>query len=111
VDSVARLGAEIIASWSELKDDIDTPPVPPGELDGQPAFTTVSNYQRGQLLWINRLSASARSQLAFGFDLVGETGRDDGIVDLGFVQLPIPMICSATPSRVSWNGAVTGQRA
>jgi outer membrane cobalamin receptor len=80
--------AEVIASWSELKDDIDTPPVPPGELDGQPAFTTISNYQRGQLLWINRLSASARSQLAFGFDLVDETGRDDGLVDLGFVQLP-----------------------
>lgn len=84
----ANWAAEIIASWSEIKDDIDTPPVPPGELDGQPAFTTVSDYQRGQLLWINRISTSARSQLAFGFDLVGETGRDEGIVDLGFVQLP-----------------------
>ncbi|MSQ99039.1 MAG: TonB-dependent receptor [Xanthomonadales bacterium] len=84
----AHWGAEIIASWTGLKDDIDTPPVPPGELDGQPAFTTVSDYQRGQLLWINRLSPSARSQLAFGFDLVDETGRDDGMVDLGFVQLP-----------------------
>jgi len=83
-----KWGAEIIASWTELKDDIDTPPVPPGELDGQPGFTTVSDYQRGQLLWINRLSTSARSQLAFGFDLVGESGRDDGMVDLGFVQLP-----------------------
>jgi outer membrane cobalamin receptor len=81
-------GAELIASWTELKDDIDTPPVPPGALDGQPAFTTVSEYQRDQLLWINRLSVSARSQLAFGFDLVDETGRDDGVVDLGFVQLP-----------------------
>jgi len=83
-----KWGAEIIASWTELKDDINTPPVPPGELDGQPAYTTVSDYQRGQLLWINRLSTSARSQLAFGFDLVDETGRDDGMVDLGFVQLP-----------------------
>jgi outer membrane cobalamin receptor len=81
-------GAEIIASWTELKDDIDTPPVPPGELDGQPAFTTVSDYQRGQLLWINRVATSARSQLAFGLDLVDETGRDDGTVDLGFVVLP-----------------------
>ncbi len=84
----SRWGAEISASWSELEDDIDTPPVPPGELDGQPAFTTVSDYRRGELLWINRLSTTARSQLAFGFDLVAETGRDDGAVDLGFVQLP-----------------------
>lgn len=80
--------AEIIASWAELEDEIDTPPVPPGTLDGQPAFTTVSDYRRGQLLWVNRLAIDGPADLAFGIDLVSEDGRDDGSVDLGFAVLP-----------------------
>lgn len=83
-----RWQAEIIASWAELEDDIDTPPVPPGELDGQPAYTSVSEYRRGQLLWINRLAFGGPADLAFGMDLVNEDGRDDGTVDLGFAVLP-----------------------
>ena len=84
----ARWQAEIIASWAELEDEIDTPAVPPGALDGQPAFTTSSEYRRGQLLWVNRLALAGPADLAFGIDLVAEDGRDDGTVDLGFAVLP-----------------------
>lgn len=84
----ARWQAEIIASWAELEDEIDTPAVPPGALDGQPAFTTVSQYRRGQLLWINRLAIDGPTDLALGIDLVTEDGRDDGTVDLGFAVVP-----------------------
>jgi outer membrane cobalamin receptor len=83
-----RWQAEIIASWAELEDEIDTPPDPPGELDGQPAFTGCGDYRRGQLLWINRLAIDGPADLAFGIDLVSEDGRDDGTVDLGFAVLP-----------------------
>lgn len=83
-----RWQVELIASWSQLEDDVDTPPVAPGELDGQPAFTSDSDYRRGQLLWINRFVTSDQSQLAFGVDLVDEEGKDDGTVDLGFAVLP-----------------------
>ncbi|MDT8320818.1 MAG: TonB-dependent receptor [Xanthomonadales bacterium] len=80
--------AELVVSWVELDDDTGTPAVPPGLLAAQPAFTSDSEYRRGQLLWINRLTASERSRLAFGFDLVDEQGRDDGMVDMGFAVLP-----------------------
>lgn len=84
----ARWQAQIIASWAELEDEIDTPPVPPGALDGQPAFTTASKYRRGQLLWVNRLAIDGPADLAFGVDLISEDGSDGGTVDLGFTVLP-----------------------
>lgn len=83
-----RWRAELNGSWSRIRDDSHTPPVAPGVLDGQPGYTDDVEYERSQLLWINRVAPSEASRVAFGLDLVEEEGRDDGALDLGFVALP-----------------------
>lgn len=80
--------SELVASWAEIADVIDTPAVPPGVLDAQPAFFTDSQYRRAEVLWVNRLDLGSTSDVAFGVDIVDENGRDDGSVDLGFAVVP-----------------------
>ncbi|MEJ8567028.1 TonB-dependent receptor plug domain-containing protein [Elongatibacter sediminis] len=79
---------EFLGNWVDIENHGSTPAVPPGLLDGQPAFTSDSEYRRGQLLWINRVRLGTRARLAFGLDLIEERGRDDGMVDFGFALLP-----------------------
>lgn len=80
--------SEWLASWSRIEDQTDTPPVPPGVLDGQPAFTSDSRYDRAQLRWVNRIALGSASDLALGLDLIDEDGRDRGGVDFGGVIVP-----------------------
>lgn len=84
----ARWSMDFLASWAHIEDRSATPAVPPGMLDGQPAFTSDSRYRRGEFRWVNRLDFSDRDRLAFGLNVVGEEGRDEGTVDLGFAVLP-----------------------
>lgn len=80
--------SEWTASYNVREDNVDVPAVAPGELEGQPAFTSVSRYQRSQLTWINRVGVSRNNDAVFGLDLVGEDGEDNGSIDLGFGVLP-----------------------
>jgi outer membrane cobalamin receptor len=80
--------SELTASHLFIEDDVVTPAVAPGVLEGQPAFTTDTEYRRSQLFWSNRLELDGNRDLAAGLDLVDEDGRDDGSVDLGFAVVP-----------------------
>ncbi len=82
--------SEWLASWSQIEDDIKTPAVAPGVLDGQPAFTSDTDYRRGELRWVNRLALGDANApaLALGLAFIDEDGSDDGVVDLGPVVLP-----------------------
>lgn len=79
--------AELTISHAETEDDYRSPPIAPGILDGQPAFTTVTEFSRTELLFVNRIEINPELHLAFGFDHVVEDGRDDGAIDFGF---PVP---------------------
>lgn len=80
--------SELQASYLETEDDVRTPAVAPGDLEGQPAYTSDTRYERTELFWSNRRKSDGGRDFAVGLDLVGEQGRDDGTVDLGFAVLP-----------------------
>ncbi|MDH3339047.1 MAG: TonB-dependent receptor [Gammaproteobacteria bacterium] len=79
---------ELHFSGSRIRDSADVPAVAPGVLDEQPAFSTITRYQRAQFLWVNRIELAAGLQLVAGTDLVAEQGSDKGAVDLGFAVVP-----------------------
>jgi vitamin B12 transporter len=80
--------SELHLSASRIRDNVAVPAVAPGLLDGQPAFSTITGYERAQLLWVNRLDLPADLRLVSGVDFVTENGSDDGAVDLGFAVVP-----------------------
>jgi iron complex outermembrane receptor protein/vitamin B12 transporter len=77
--------AALTVSRAETEDDYRSPPIAPGILEGQPAFTTVTDFSRTELLFVNRVEIEPDLHVAFGLDHVIEDGRDDGTIDLGFV--------------------------
>lgn len=77
--------AELVISYAETEDDYRSPPIAPGVLDGQPAFTTVTDFSRTEVLFVNRIEIDPDLHVAFGLDHVIEDGRDDGTIDLGFI--------------------------
>ncbi len=80
--------SELYLNLSRIREDSNVPAVAPGLLDGQPAFSSDTNYERTQLLWINRLSLNSDLSLVTGVDVISEDGSDDGAVDLGFAVVP-----------------------
>ncbi len=80
--------SDVYFNVSRIRDDSVVPAVAPGLLDGQPAFSTITRYERAQLLWVNRLDLRPDLNLATGIDVVAEDGSDDGSVDLGFALAP-----------------------
>jgi outer membrane cobalamin receptor len=79
---------DLTITGGRIRDESAVPAVAPGLLDGQPAFSSDTNYQRAQLLWVNRISLSDDLDLVAGADLVSEDGSDNGAVDLGFTLAP-----------------------
>ncbi len=79
---------DLNASGVVIEDEVTVPSVPPGILPGQPAFTSDSEYRRGELLWVNHLDLSRSSRLVAGVNIVAEEGDDRGTVDIGTVLLP-----------------------
>jgi len=75
-------------SASRIRDNVAVPAVAPGMLDGQPAFSTITGYERAELLWVNHIDLPAGLRLVSGIDFVSENGSDDGAVDLGFAIVP-----------------------
>ena len=78
-----RWSAELTLSHAEAEDDFSSPPIAPGVLDGQPAFTTLTEFDRSEILFVSRYMFSPAMSAAFGVDFVAEDGRDDGAVDFG----------------------------
>ena len=77
--------AELTISRAETKDDFRSPPIATGILDGQPAFSTNTDFDRTEVLFVNRYGISETLHAAFGVNLVRENGRDDGVVDFGIL--------------------------
>jgi vitamin B12 transporter len=84
----AAWSAELTLSHAATEDDFRSPPIVPGILDGQPAFTTLTEFDRSEVLFVNRYRFSPALSAVFGIDLVREDGRDDGAIDLGAVLVP-----------------------
>ena len=80
-----RWSSDLYLSNTRIRDDVDTPAVVPGNLDGQPAFTSVSEYQRKQALWVNRITINPDLHLVAGLDSIREEGSDEGTIDFGFI--------------------------
>lgn len=80
--------SDVYFNVSRIRENSNVPAVAPGLLDGQPAFSSVTSYERAQLLWVNRLDLRADLNLVTGVDIVSEDGSDDGAVDLGFAVAP-----------------------
>ena len=77
--------AELTISRAETEEDFRSPPIAPGILDGQPAFSTETDFDRSEILFVNRYRIDETQQLAFGVDVVLEDGSDDGSIDVGIL--------------------------
>jgi iron complex outermembrane receptor protein/vitamin B12 transporter len=80
--------AELTLSHAGTEDDFRSPPIAPGTLDGQPAFTTQTDFDRTEALLVNRYRFGPALAGAFGVDFVTEEGRDDGAIDFGGPPVP-----------------------
>ena len=105
--------SEVHISSTRLRDSAAVPAVAPGVLDGQPAYTSITDYQRRQLLWINRIDLPVDAMVVVGVDAVAEDASDRGAVDLGFAVIPSPFEMSRSFSSAfaeigkRWNGGLT----
>lgn len=80
-----RWTSDLYLSNTRIRDDAFTPAVAPGVLDAQPAFAAITEYERAQLLWVNRISLADDLSLVTGLDSVREKGSDNGFVDFGII--------------------------
>lgn len=80
--------AELTLSHAATEDDFRSPPIAPGVLDGQPAFSTLTEFDRSEVLFVNRYRFGPALTAAFGIDFVSEDGRDDGTIDIGGLLVP-----------------------
>ena len=105
--------SNLYLTGARIRDESTVPAVAPGLLDGQPAFSSDTNYERTQLLWVNRITLSDDLDLVTGVDLVSEEGSDNGAVDLGFALAPNSYELDRSTSSVfaelgkQWNDRLT----
>ena len=122
-----ELSAAVIGDWSvtetwrsevqiggtRLRDNIAVPAVAPGVLDGQPAYSSITDYERREFLWVNRIDLPMDVGLVGGVDFVAEDASDRGAVDLGFAVVPSQYEMNRSVSSAfaeigkSWNGGFT----
>lgn len=105
--------SEVHISSARLRDNASMPAVAPGVLGGQPAFTAITDYERRELLWINRVELPGDAKIVGGLDFVAEDASDKGAVDLGFAVFPSPFEMTRSVSSAfaeigrQWNGGLT----
>ena len=105
--------SEVQVSGTRLRDSVAVPAVAPGVLDGQPAYTSITDYERRQFLWVNRIDLPMDVGLVGGVDFVAEDASDRGAVDLGFAVVPSPYEMNRSVSSAfaeigkHWNGGFT----
>ena len=105
--------SEVQISGTRLSDNVEVPAVAPGILDGQPAFSTITDYERRQFLWVNRIDLPMDVGVVGGIDFVAEEASDRGAVDLGFAVVPSPYAMNRSVSSAfaeigkQWNGGIT----
>ena len=105
--------SEVLISGTRLRDNAAVPAVAPGVLDGQPAFTSITNYERRQFMWVNRIDLPLDVGVVGGVDFIAEDAGDRGAVDLGFAVIPSPFEMSRSVSSAfaeigkQWNGGLT----
>ena len=105
--------SEVQISGTRLRDNIAVPAVAPGVLDGQPAYSSITDYERRQFLWVNRIDLPMDVGLVGGVDFVAEDAGDRGAVDLGFAVVPSQYEMNRSVSSAfaeigkQWNGGFT----
>ena len=105
--------SEVQISGTRLRDNIAVPAVAPGVLDGQPAYSSITDYERRQFLWVNRIDLPMDVGLVGGVDFDAEDAGDRGAVDLGFAVVPSQYEMNRSVSSAfaeigkSWNGGFT----
>ena len=105
--------SEVQISGTRLRDNIAVPAVAPGVLDGQPAYSSITDYERREFLWVNRIDLPMDVGLVGGVDFVAEDASDRGAVDLGFAVVPSQYEMNRSVSSAfaeigkSWNGGFT----
>ena len=104
--------SEVQISGTRLRDSVEVPAVAPGVLDGQPAYSTIADYERRQFLWVNSIDLPMDVGVVGGIDFVAEEAGDRGAVDLGFAVVPSPYAMNRSVSSAfaeigkQWNGGI-----
>ena len=74
-------------SWSEQRDDSATPAIAPGALDGVPALTADARFSRVETIGEAGFGRGPLTAI-LGAAYLRESGRSEGMIDLGF---PLPV--------------------
>lgn len=80
-----RWTSDVYLSSTRINEDAFTPAVAQGLLSSQPAFAAITEYERTELLWVNRISLADDLSVVTGLDAVSEVGSDNGFVDFGVI--------------------------
>jgi vitamin B12 transporter len=78
---------DVNSAWSRRKEDIASPGIAPGVLDGVPAIGSISNYERLDITATASYEISQKYAIALGGAYAKEDGGMKSIIDFGF---PVP---------------------
>lgn len=92
-------------SYSDRSDDINTPAIFPGVLQGRPSTLASTDYSRANFSAYSTLSFSDALIGVAGLDVVDETGETTSVTDFGFFQIP----GTYKDNRTTFAGFVEGQ--
>ena len=86
-EPAATLRPNLSLSWSDQRDDGDTPAIAPGALDGVPALSARNRFERVEAI-ADLGIALGRVSATLGGALLRESGRSRGTIDIGSL-LPV----------------------
>jgi iron complex outermembrane receptor protein/vitamin B12 transporter len=78
------LRLDLKSAWSERKEDISSPGIAPGMLDGVPAIDSISNYQRVDISTTASYQYTNNIAIALGAAFAEDDGGMVSIIDFGF---------------------------
>ncbi|WP_019028971.1 TonB-dependent receptor plug domain-containing protein [Colwellia piezophila] len=78
---------DLNSAWSKREEDISSPGIAPGVIDGVPAIDSISNYERLDISATASYEISPKYTIALGGAYAKEDGGMKSIIDFGF---PVP---------------------
>ncbi|WP_206485102.1 TonB-dependent receptor [Thalassotalea sp. G2M2-11] len=78
-----QLSVELQGTLSDRNEQVDSPAIAPGVIDGVPALQTDSDYQRSDISLLSRYRLSEQIDFAFGASYADEQGGMESLIDFG----------------------------
>ncbi|PCI50444.1 MAG: hypothetical protein COB49_03855 [Alphaproteobacteria bacterium] len=80
-----KIQINTIYNMTRIDERVFSPAIAPGVFNGVPSFTTVTNYNRDEIILSGLYQLSDNVKINLGAAYLQEKGEDSGFVDFGFV--------------------------